>query len=98
MAVEVKTDRKWKQFRYRDEVPESVLEDQFDYLDEDEAFDGFFQYHGHWYHLSDFMRIPPGFGLPYEEWDGYASDSYFSGVLIKVSSDGEEYMVGTYIS
>lgn len=40
------------------------------------------------------MRIPHG--SDFKGWDGYASDSYFSGVLIKLSRDGEEYMVGTY--
>ena len=49
---------------------------------------------GYWYHTSDFMRIPHG--SDFKGWDGYASDSYFSGVLIKLSRDGEEYMVGTY--
>jgi hypothetical protein len=31
-------------------------------------------------------------------WDGVVSDTYFSGVLIALSNDGEEYIVGTYYS
>ena len=27
---------------------------------------------------------------------GYYSDSYFSGVVVKISRDGERYRVGTY--
>jgi len=94
----IRTDNKWKQFKYGDEVPESVMRDQFDHLDEDEAYDSFFQYRGYWYHLSDFMRIDPGAPREMRKWDGYLSDSYFSGVVIKVSEDGEEYMVGTFMS
>jgi len=94
----IKTDNKWKPFKYRDEVPASVLEDDFDYLDEEEGYDGFFQYRDVWYHVSEFMRIYPGAPRRMYEWDGYLSDSYFSGIVIKVSEDGEEYKVGTYIA
>lgn len=87
------TDNKWKQFKYRDEVPKKVLKDDFDWLDEDDGFDGFFKYKGTWYHLSMFMN---GGGFP--GWDGYHGDSFFSGVLIALSPDGEEYKVATYIS
>lgn len=93
MAIRIRSDNKWKQFKYRHEVPASVLARQFAHLDEDD--DGFILYRGHWYHTSDFMRIPPG--SDFKGWDGYASDSYFSGVLIKLARDGEEYMIGTYM-
>jgi hypothetical protein len=33
-----------------------------------------------------------------KDWDGYQSDSYFSGVVIKISPDGEQYKIGTYFS
>jgi hypothetical protein len=35
-------------FRYRYEVPDEVLADQFDHLDEDDGFDGFFCYRNIW--------------------------------------------------
>lgn len=88
------TDHKWKQFKYRYEVPRKVLEDDFDYLDED-VINGFFRYRRRWYHLSQFMRPARMAGLA--GWHGYASDSFFSGVVIRLSDDGEEYQVGTYI-
>ena len=94
----IKTDNKWKPFRYRYEVPPSVLEDDFDYLDEDEGFDHFFEYRGNWYHLSDFMIIERNAPREMRKWDGYLNDTFFSGVVIKVSPDGEEYMVGTFMS
>ncbi len=96
MALTIKTNRQWRQFAYRDEVPQEVLDDQFDYQDPEETFDNFFEYRGIWYHLDQFMRLAPGSDMG--DWDGAAGDSYFSGVLIKVSDDGEEYQIGTYYS
>src|SRR5262245_379 len=96
MALTIKTDHKWRNLSYRNEVPESVLKDQFDYLSEDDSADGFFEYRGHWYHTSYFFQAEgcDEFG----DWHGYASDSYFSGVVIKLSDDGEQVMCGTYFS
>lgn len=96
MPVTIKTNRNWRDLVYRSDVPAAVLSSQFDYLSEDDASDGFFQYRGHWYHTSDFMRIEHNADLV--GWDGYSSDSYFSGVVVKFSSDGERYRVGTYFS
>lgn len=39
MASTIRSDNKWKQFKYRYEVPASVLARQFAHLDEDD--DGF---------------------------------------------------------
>lgn len=98
MKVTIKSNRQWRNFTYRYDVPARVLADQFDYQDEDETIDGFFSYRGHWYHIDQFMRIGETEASPMSEWDGYAGDSYFSGVLIKLSDDGEQYQVGTYFS
>lgn len=94
MALTIRTDNKWKSFKYRYEVPKAVLSSQFDYLDED-TDDGFILYRGYWYHTSDFMRLPSGGDL--KGWDGAASDSYFSGVIIKLEKNGEGYMIGSYL-
>ncbi len=94
--MQIRTDNKWHQFKYRYEVPESVLRDQFDYQDPEDVQDGYFQYRGYWYHMDMFERAPRS--LVDEGWDGYHGDSYFSGVVIKVSRDGEEYKIGTYFS
>jgi hypothetical protein len=95
--LKIYTDNKWKQFKYRNEVPVKVLADYFDHLPEEEYGDGFIKYRKTWYHTSDFMRNSGATDLT-KGWDGYHSDSYFSGVLIKLSDDGEEYKIGTYIS
>lgn len=94
----VYTDRKWKNFKYGYEVPKKVMRSDFDHLDEDSAIDGFLLYRGNWYHISDFMRISPGAPDWMKHWSGYTSDSAFSGILIKISDDGEQYIIGTYIT
>lgn len=97
MTVTIKTNRNWRKFSYRSEVPAKVLESQFSHLsDDNDAFDNFFQYRGTWYHLSDFLGASDMPEL--KGWDGYSSDSYFSGVVVKVSRNGERYKVGTYFS
>jgi hypothetical protein len=89
--MNITTNNQWRDFLYRYEVPDEVLKGEFDWLDEDDQ-DGFFRYRGVWYHLSMFMRTA------IEGWQGIHNDSMFSGVLIEVSRDGEQYRVGTVIS
>jgi hypothetical protein len=89
--MNVTTNNHWRDFLYRYEVPADVLVSEFDWLDEDDQ-DGFFRYRGVWYHLSMFLRTA------IEGWDGIHGDSFYSGVLIEVSSDGEQYRIGTVIS
>lgn len=96
--MKIYTDNKWKDFKYRDEVPAKVLREEFDYQDEDEVYDGYFKYRGSWYHTDEFMRFGPGMPSEFRKWDGYLSDSFYSGVLIKISPDGEQYKVGTFIA
>lgn len=94
-TLAIRTDHRWRQFQYRHEVPEKVLKSEFDHLPEE--FDGYFRYRRWWFHVTDFIRIPPE-ANELHGWHGYAPDSFFSGVLIRLSTDGEAFMVGTYIS
>ena len=89
--MNVTTNHQWRDFLYRHEVPENVLRSEFDWLDEDDH-SGFFRYRGVWYHLSMFLRTT------IDGWHGVHTDSAFSGVLIEVSNDGEQYRIGTAIS
>lgn len=95
----VTTDHKWKNFKYHHEVPAKVLAEDLSWTteNEDDYFDGFFRYRRRWYHISEFMTWTSG-STPFKGWDGYSGDSCFSAVLIKLSKDGEQYQVGTYIS
>lgn len=80
---------------YRNDVPFDVLNNKFDYLDED-VFDGFFCYKNEWYHINEFMTVPKN--VFEGNWDAYLSDTYFSGILIKLSDDMESVKVGRYYS
>jgi hypothetical protein len=97
MTVTIKTNNVARDLTYRSDVPAKVLADQFDHLNEDDCLDGFVKYRGRWYHTSDFMRIGKD-NAELKDWHGYASDSYFSGVVIRLSSDGETCVLGTYFS
>jgi hypothetical protein len=92
MPATITTNHQWRDFVYRSDVPADVLASEFDWTN-DEDFDGFFRYRGEWYHLSMFewRNSIPGF-------DGIHCDSFYSGVVIKVSADGEQYKVGTLIA
>jgi len=71
---------------------------QFDYLSVDDFLSTeFFKYKGYWYAVTDFIRV---IAAPHEHlygWDGYVSDSYFSGVVMKYCYDGT-VIVGRYCS
>ena len=94
MSLTIKTDHKWKNFLYENEVPKKVLK-EYDWLSEDEKMDGWVRRKGEYYHISDFMRIPhPNpFG---GKWNGYLSHGFSSGVVIEMSNDGEQYRIGYY--
>lgn len=88
----IATNNKWRDFMGRDAVPEKTLASEFDWLDS-AAMDGFFKYHHRWYHLEEFTAFLEG---QKNGWDGYLSDSAFSGVVIALSKDGEKFKCGTY--
>ena len=52
----------------------------------------YFIYKGQEYWLSEFMRSD-GHGSPFADYDGYASDSFFSGVLVRygTADDNTDY-------
>jgi hypothetical protein len=90
MPLTIQSNNHWRNFAYRDEVPAKILESEFDYQDPEDTIDGFFRYRGSWYHLDGFMRD----GAP-DGWHGFAADTFFSGVAIRLSDDGEQYQVAT---
>jgi hypothetical protein len=71
---------------------------EFDYLDTADRQDSgaFFRYRGGIYDLNGFMRTA---GMPdFKGWHGYASDSAFSGILVKIVDRGERVIVASYYS
>lgn len=100
--MKIITDHKWKPFRYGNEVPRKVLKDQFDYLadlaDTDSDSDnGFIYYRKRWYHLSEFVNCYNHPNLK-KKWDGLLTDSFFSGIVIKIGDDGETYKIGLILA
>ena len=85
-----------QQIKYDYEVPKKVLDD-YDWLDEDDKAIGWIKHRKRWYHLSDFMRADKDSPM-FPKWDGYHSDSFFSGVLVKFTDDGDGVYIRTYIN
>lgn len=104
MDLKITTNNHNRKFSYRYEVPASILEDQFDYQDPEDITDGFFKYKGYWYHTDQFMSLPAVISeiwapdSPMRSWHGVLNDSMCSGVLIRLSDDGEEYQVAWFCS
>jgi hypothetical protein len=90
-GVEVRSNRHLRQYKTRDEVPATVLADQFDHLDpEMDGADHFIHYRGFWYHISDFLKG----GI--EGWDSSHGESAWSGKVLNVSRDCETYQIGSF--
>jgi hypothetical protein len=74
-----------------------------DYIDTEDKQDSaeFGRYKGVVYDLHD-MERDCGCGgampTPFEAWDNYISDSFFSGILIRWIDDGERVIFGRYYS
>ena len=97
MGLTITSNNHDRLFLYGHELPEDVKSD-YDYL-EDIDSENFIKYRGVYYSLSDFMRIDHGNQDPdLAYWDGVRSDSFFSGVLIKLSDCGDSYQIATYYS
>lgn len=75
-----------------DLTPEEQKE--FNYLEEGEG--SFFRYKNWVYDLGEFVRVDRTV-MP-DKWQGYWSGSYFSGVLIRYTSDCDQVIVGQYFS
>lgn len=92
--MQIKTNNVPRHIIYGWELPENQRK-EFDYLSEEEYENQpFFKYKGRHYDFREFMRCEGE--LKEQGWDGYSADSFFSGVLIKVSDDSESVIVGQY--
>lgn len=81
---------------------------EFDYLDTEQRQQEatFFRYKGNVYDLGEFMRCPDSEqsnpqmrAAGFHTWDGYHSDSFFSGILVRYTDEWcESVVVGDYFS
>ena len=79
---------------YGHELPEK-WQKEYDYLADFQS-ERFVKYKGIYIHLGDFLTTQQVKGL--EGWDGYLSDSYFSGLLVKFVEDEDFVVMGRYYS
>jgi len=71
----------------------SKLRAEFDWMDLDE-FDSamFFEYRGQVYALADFMRTEGD--LLAQGWQGILTDTFFSGIVVKIVESCQRIVVG----
>ena len=74
------------------------IRSDFDWVEDIENTCGFFEYRGCVYHLESFLRVSAGTDDVTQGWDGYEADSYFSGTLVRLCSDPDFVIVGSYCS
>jgi hypothetical protein len=94
--MEIKTNHQYRPVLYWDELTNKE-KSEYDFDGAEEST--YFRYRGWAYTLEDFMVLrhdDPG--MPFKGWDAYRGDSFFSGVVIKMSDCGEAVMVGRYMS
>jgi hypothetical protein len=70
----------------------------YDWMDSQdiESNFGFFVYRGQVYHLQDFMRVTDVSDPSFSGWDGYTSDTVWSGTLVKLTEDCGFVVVGRF--
>lgn len=94
--INVITNNQFREYIYASDVPESVIKDQFDWMESPDEWT-FIKYKGYYYTFDDFMPIDKN-NEELKDWDGASSDSFFSGVLIKLDETGQGCLMGHYYS
>lgn len=92
----IKCNNKPRQKIYGFELTDKQKAD-FDYID-DVDNGTFFKYKGEIYDINDFMRVCDLHNNPFNGYHGYISESFFSGILIKLCEDSDYIIVASYYS
>ena len=95
----IKTNNVPRDVKYGYEMPVE-FHSEFDYIDTEEfPVHHFVVYKGEWIDLDEFTSprscVSDMLSLA-KNWDGYRSDSFFSGIVIKYLNNFESVIVGTY--
>ena len=91
--IKIITNNKPRQLLYGYELTDKQKQD-FEYIEDIDSHD-FVKYKNNIYDLSEFMRVENNDSL--KGWEGYSSDSYFSGTLVKYIDD-DSVIMGWYYS
>lgn len=92
--MKVQTNNHWRDLIYHHELTPEEKEDLFLDPSDDSLY---LRYRGEVYALSEFMRINPSVTpSPLNEWHGMLSDTFFTGILIRLDDEGERCQVGVY--
>lgn len=94
-TITIVTNHQYRPILSSYDLPKEALKEFYHYYTEQLEQASFFKYKGIYYDLSNFMRTK---SEEFKGWDGVHSDSYFSGILIKLSKDCESVIVGRYYS
>ena len=89
--IKIMTNNKPRQLIYGYELTDKQKQD-FDYIEDIDSHD-FVKYKNNIYDLSEFMRVENNDSL--KDWQGYSSDSYFSGTLVKYI-DNDNVIMGWF--
>jgi hypothetical protein len=103
--ITIQTNFHWYEPLYYFQLPKKWQKEYRDLKDSEKDELQFFIYRKWCYRLDDFVQITnPHWGFdenapePFKPWDGYASDSFFSGVLIRYDRDCDRIQCATYFS
>jgi len=90
----ITTDNKPRFTLHGLEVPEEVITYYFDYLTPDQVAERtFIKYLGEYYDLQEFTKVDQTGA--FKGWDGFSSDSAWSGKIIKII-DSDRVLMGRY--
>ena len=78
------------------DIPEN-LRGWFDYLDDNMRHESrLVLYRGAYYDVFDMLRAPAS--LSASGWHGYVSETYFSGIAVRLNHDDDTVVIGRYFA
>ena len=101
MTATIKTNNQPRELMYLSDFSldrQQQIRSEFDWVKDIDSTQGFFEYRSTVYHLRSFLRVDAGTDDLTQGWDGYEADTYFSGTLVRLCSDPDFVIVGSYCS
>lgn len=101
--IKIITNNHWRDLICWAQLTQAEQSD-FDYIEGEDRYSlRLLRYRGCVVDTRDMMSLGselcnPGRPDEFSAWDAYASDSFFSGVLVRYSPDCEQVQIATYVS